>query len=809
MIRMKKNIGKRIKGFMNRYINGAKGAVSLLLALVMSPLLAISLLLVEYARYQDAVQLMEEIMGSSAFSVLADYDSYVDERFGLLSLSQETDLNAGFSDYLNENVGALGKSVTLNSSHATGKFPLSDTDILKQQLLEYSEISVATEVITEGIDLDKLLEELNKALKLDGIKDEIDAVNSCAELASVLEKLLENIIKSIEQYDKKYEPALNAYKSAYTDFEKKALNLIDALETAEEELTEDETHDDIYGKSAVIKAINELKNSRDKYKKAAETLKTEFTTLKGQVESIMSAAKDLPSKLEKFDSAASNPSLSEKCTTSVYEWVKIVSDQILTTLNSTVGADFSDKSQDEIDALDAQIMKLSSLNDKTITSSWNKAKVESEYGAITVATLTSLFRQSMKDLVDFLNGKAAVSDEGAEKMNNLLDIAGELLGISGLYDGNLDAVIDTSCLHTNTSMSTSSSMSMKSLTDLIEACKSFSKGITSLNIIEAIKGLGKLMKAIGEFFLAVLSWVGETFVNLVLYLAMGPKEWYNSVLLYGYGVYNLPNRTNYNSGNTISGFSYEEIYQLAGGRKKEPTLTGSLDKLSTIGNMTGSARMFKGAEAEYVLVGSTSEMLNQSTVFFNLYLFRLALDVIPVLRNTEVSSIAALAGPGAWVVKLAIVLAEPMLDLIILVNGGKEYLIKKTVYLSYSGMVILQDELVGVSEIAKNLQEKMKDTIKAKNGKPDKKGYLEASYTEHLLILMLLTVNQETFMQRLQNLIQMETAEKNKGSGSFDLDRAYTYLYTDAQYTLNPMFNVDSLTSGGLFTATSSQYSGY
>ncbi len=806
---MKKNIGKRIKGFMNRYINGAKGAVSLLLALVMSPLLAISLLLVEYARYQDAVQLMEEIMGASAFSVLADYDSYMDERFGLLSLSQEGNIDAEFSEFLRENAGALGKSVTLNSSHATGKFPLSDTDILKQQLLEYSEVSVITEAITEGIDLDQLLEKLTEALKLKEIKDEIDGVNACAELAAVLEDILENIIKSINHYDKKYEPALNAYESAYTNFENKALKLIDALKTAENELTAEETYDDIYGKSAVVRAINELYDARDKYKQAAETLKTEFSTLKEQIESIMSAAKDLPSKLQKFDSAASNPSLSEKCTTSVYEWVKIVSDQILTTLNSTVGNDFSDKSQDEIDALDAQITKLSNLTDRTITSSWTQSQIESEYGAITITTITSLFRESMNALVDFLNNTAAVSDEGAEKMENLLDIAGELLGISGLYDGNLDAAIDPSCLHTNTSVSYSATFSMNSLTDLLDACRSFGEGITSLNILEAIKGLVKLMKSIAEFFIAILAWVGETVMNLFVFATMGPKEWYNSILLYGYGAYNLPNRTNYNSGNTISGFSYDEIYQLAGGRNQEPTLTGSLDKLSTIGNTAGSARMFKGAEAEYVIVGSPSELMNQSTVFFNLYLIRLALDIGPVLRNAEVSSIAALAGPGAWVVKLAIIIAEPMLDLIILVNGGKTHLIKKTVYLSYSGMVILQQELVGVSGIAENLQEKLKDTIVAKNGDPEKKGLFEASYTEHLMILMLLKVNQETFIQRVQNLIQMETAEKNKGSCAFDLDRAYTYLYTDAQYTLNPMFNIDSLTSGGLFTATSSQYSGY
>ena len=187
----------------------------------------------------------------------------------------------------------------------------------------------------------------------------------------------------------------------------------------------------------------------------------------------------------------------------------------------------------------------------------------------------------------------------------------------------------------------------------------------------------------------------------------------------------------------------------------------------------------------------------------------MVLDLFPVLKNSQVSSIAALAGPGAWVVKLAIALAEPMLDTIILVNGGKEFLFKDTVYLSYSGFVILQNDLVGITSISGSLQDKIKDTIKAHNGTPDEKGFCDASYTEHMLLLMLLSVNQQTFLQRTQNLIQMEAATNYKSEYVFDLDKTYSYVYTDISYTLNPMLNIDSLTNNGLFTVNSKKYSGY
>ena len=55
----------------------------------------------------------------------------------------------------------------------------------------------------------------------------------------------------------------------------------------------------------------------------------------------------------------------------------------------------------------------------------------------------------------------------------------------------------------------------------------------------------------------------------------------------------------------------------------------------------------------------------------------------------------------------------------------------------------------------------------------------------------------------------METACSNASEYTFNLDNAYTYIYSDVEYTLNPMFHLDELTQNGLFHATSRQYTGY
>lgn len=800
---------KKIRCVFHRYINGTRGVISIFLALLMSPLLSISLLLVESARYQDAIQLMDEVIDSSAFSTLADYDSYLDERFGLLSVSQEKKISSNFADYLNANVKALGNSVTVNSRSASGQFALSNKDILKQQLLEYSEISVLSEVVTEGIDLDELISNLEEKLKLDKITEEVEAVTSGIDLAAEVEKLIEGITDAKKQYTDKYSPALTSYKNAYTDFESKGDALITALKNATNNLEEDEDVSAIYDDGKVKKAISNLKKSRDSYKSAASTLKTEYSTLKGYIETVMSAADSLPSKLQDFDDKNAESSLAADCTTSTYEWIKIITDQLTTSLSVTVGDNFSDDADSDIQKLANQVTKLGNVGDKTITSSWDKTKIQKEYGTISITTITSTFITEMTEIVTALNSHANINSDSSVQMTGLLEIVKDLLGISGLYDANLNAALEPSCLYSSTKMSVTAKMSVSSMTDLVDACETFTDSISSLNIIKAVKALVKLLKAVATFLAAIVAWATEAIVNLVLYVAGGPKEWYNGLLLYGYGAYNFPNRTNYNSGNTVSGYSYSEIYKMAGGTKTSPSILGSLKELKNFKNATGTNKLFKGAEAEYILVGSTSEIQNQCVAFFDLYLLRLLLDIWPVFKNKEVTAISALAGPGAWVVKLAIALAEPMLDTIILVNGGKEYIFKETVYISYSGFVVLQNDLVGITAISGNLQNKIKDTIKAKNGTPSEKGLCDASYTEHMLLLMFLCVKEDTYLNRVRNLIQMEAAEKHKDEFTFKLNKAYTYMYSDVSYTLNPMFKIDSLTKNGLFTKSIKQYAGY
>ena len=176
-----------------------------------------------------------------------------------------------------------------------------------------------------------------------------------------------------------------------------------------------------------------------------------------------------------------------------------------------------------------------------------------------------------------------------------------------------------------------------------------------------------------------------------------------------------------------------------------------------------------------------------------------------------------------WVVYLLVLAFEPLIDCIFLANGQKEHLIKTQLYLTPSGIVPLVSHAINLVPAVKNMFKAadIKDEFnsslgEAAGGTPgddgsfgtDLNGYVNMDYTDHLMILILFRVEQQTQLKRIQNIIQMEGKTyyqelKNKDF-EFRLENAGTHLNTTVNYSLNPLFNVDGLTAeGGAYSVVS------
>ena len=185
---------KRDKGLTKRkVVRFAQGSISIMLALLLLPFFAIAAYLVEFERYQSSIALLDDSMSSAALSVLANYDPYIYERFGLMSVKHGTDVNSTFQEYLKYNADGTAKSLNFNKIAAEGGFPLSDLRILEQQVLENSKYHGVLTMADELFNLKGVISQIEGLI---GAKHLFSAITSTG-------KTVEHM-RDIAAHDKKF-----------------------------------------------------------------------------------------------------------------------------------------------------------------------------------------------------------------------------------------------------------------------------------------------------------------------------------------------------------------------------------------------------------------------------------------------------------------------------------------------------------------------------------------------------------------------------------------------------------------------------
>lgn len=341
-----------------------------------------------------------------------------------------------------------------------------------------------------------------------------------------------------------------------------------------------------------------------------------------------------------------------------------------------------------------------------------------------------------------------------------------------------------------------------------------------------VESIGRIAKLFGELVVRLLACLGE-------YI-------YKHTLSAGYFAYNLANRTNYTS---------------------KSGLTGSYYKLNpTVANKTGASDTpqytFYGAEAEYLIVGSDKEWINQTVVFGYVYLLRVVCGAPFVFANSEVATFAAeasaataiIGGVGGYVVYILYCILEPLIDTVLLVNNATVPIIKSKIYLTPSGIPELLSKIIGMGFSQANKEklynksaetigaltksndtnyastykdavsayEKEKPGINTEGAMPDAVSKLTNSfvytYTSKLFIIMLFVGN-STMAKRFADIVQMEATynvavDRKVGNDYvFDLHEAYTYVRASGQFEMTPFLSAaDAL---GLIASERVVYRGY
>ena len=415
----------------------SRGAISLLLILAVTPFLHMSLMLVETVRYQDVIENMIEVQDLSTMSLMANYDDFIQSRFGLLAMSQKEDSTTLFRYYLSQNL--MNNDTDSLTGDVTANTGLYDTSELERQICEYGQLSIPVELISDIVDSIGVLDTLKDKMKtgsLDKLTKIGDAASSCGDALSALSTLNDKAKAAIEKFQT-YKTDLQNYNDKYTEFNNKALAYVTYV-----------SNNAVNSDTAfyLITEYNDLDTARGEYRSAVNTLKQSISNTKSSIKSAVDALNTFISKAQAVTTAGNKlTSQGEDPTTKLIDEILVYA----TSLSTGCYDRFSESLADgEISALGSIYNSLNTMNNPasftglSITSSDTATTIKSRYYK-DISAIPSDFEEKTNEF----NEQAATeepTDSQSVSVTGMLNVFSSFLGINFFADENLNARVSRS-----------------------------------------------------------------------------------------------------------------------------------------------------------------------------------------------------------------------------------------------------------------------------------------------------------------------------------------------------------------------------
>lgn len=853
----------------HRWINGTKGVISLMLAALMLPFYSLAAVLIESERYQSSIRTLDEILGTSSVSVLANYDKYLHDRFGLMAVAQspeENALSASLLSYLNKNQLTDIAGVDVDSVSVEGLYPLANLSVLRRQIEEYSKLMLPINLTIELSSIESMIKELEKLTQMGPIFKIIsataDGMGSEAEVMTA--------VNSLEETVKATKVSVDAYHEKYKAWEKAVDELFKHLETdcPEKETDPDGYQDWMDSKEKLAKTVNEAKTA---YIAAITTLIGSLDSLEKGVDAVVNAQRSRDAQVTNTIATIGSQGYQSDHQGEDAEIYKN-RDKLANTMESTVKAGTgsytsqlsklttqlgTDKIQAAVKKLGEERTALEAFDTDKLTGTSPKpeektyhtndvdaladasavselvkeAEEESQSIISTIKTLVSMIKSIVsaqtffdptlnakldKDFYQQNSGGLPSEKDRSLPENRLAAASKEDEARSAEYQKAIDPSWNNGG---SGSGSSGVASALKQTIDDFKLLMKYAEKLTSWRVdyfyyvYLACDTVKRLMLDLGNVVLQIGTRVAELLVE-------GP---YRALLLEGYLVYNLPNRTNYTNGATMTGYKFSSIELAQSDSVTNYMLpsTGSrlfalLEALSTGGGY--ASKTFAGAELEYVLWGFNSEIVNQLMQMFSLMALRMVLD-IQILANPTIAGAIAASNIASPIVAVLFVVAEGLMDTIVLVNGEKVPMLKTKPFTTPKGL----------TEYAKKFT-KLPENLALKEKKADSSGdgglfsgidWTAMNYGMHSLILMMIFGDPELYLDHLTDIIQSECSancaanssisQKNgiSAAQTFDIDKSFTVIRSQATGKMNQMLPIPNLSTDPVLGLDRVIYRGY
>lgn len=858
-----------------KYINGVQGVISLFLCLLMTPFLMIASALIEFSRYQNVEEIFGEVMDASSLSVMANYDKYLQERFGLFAVSQDCDINETYKNLMLKNSAVMEGISIGDNINASGMLPLSQPEAMKRQILDFSESTVLTEIILEDLNLQTLLDELDKLMNIGGLLDTLSATKNMTQKVKELVETGEAFIAKVDtavSAANKLKRDVDAFTTSIADLYKKIYD--DGLQ-ADSIGTETESD---FLKSVVDNYLEDIKtvyNNASTVIADATQVKDAVTSLPGDLAALKTDFEEASEAVQAAVGSFGNISDASKTgsagqgegdikdtsdeATSLYQSVLTEVEKAINSASESLNESTINALKSAAEGLESDLKEGLGLD---VTKRWNlqeyykfpmseeakedikellselpKVWEDGSYNKI-LQTLSEKFipkalfmdGNEIKNTISNAINNAKISFETNAKqslgsiLSTLVNAIKGLFDLDFFYDGSLNACLDdatiASLLSNNVQDANNPYVNLlNSISSMLSAVDNFSSGLSGWNFFKIIEGIGDLITSVEQAVTSIVNLTGKTVQNiseLTSHLSSGDWDYFaERLLIAGYMTHNLPNRTMVGStkitvddnvsyktvlnGETLTGYKYSDIMtpdsQVSPGVKEENK--GGLESFSGFMGQTsygGTDKMFKGAELEYIMAGTPSEIMNQSVVFMQIYFLRLLLDMVPVFTDPGVTTMASAASIACWAVYLIEVFAEPLCDTILLVNGSEDVcFIKRSCYLTPKGLLklapALSDVAIKNAAVKKAAVDSFNQSIEGKLDSytnPEAKfkdGILKMGYDTHCLLILMFTTTPNDMLRNFAGIVQIESNyhySKMNAPFTFAISNAYTGISSSA-----------------------------
>lgn len=389
---------RRSKVKLNKFLQETKGIISLLLVLLLVPFYSVAAILVEVERYRSAVSGLDEAIDSSLMSVLSQYDSFLQDRFGLLAIGQSESASAGngftgqksiqseFEKYLNKQDTTDSRSFSRTRTDAQGGYPLADLDVLKSQILEYGNMTVPSMLVAELGDggLQKIIGDFQKSFPYMGslsiASDGADIAGKEIDIQAKY-KDAKNKVGKLSEKTGKYDAAYDEFNTALEEFKETVKN-VPSSDASIEELN---AYDEKYHAAL---------------EKAQAAQKAYQTSLQDEIKSTENLNSDLKTIAEKRNSIKD-------------DYAKMGKDLLITDLDESKQTHgVNENGQKTIETLNDQIKDAQNRRDEA------KKRYESTHNQIMDSALANELADAEEELTNLKNEKAQL-----DNIKNLADAA--------------------------------------------------------------------------------------------------------------------------------------------------------------------------------------------------------------------------------------------------------------------------------------------------------------------------------------------------------------------------------------------------